>query len=272
MPLAQTLLPLYYEVHGGGPPVLLISGTGANLKMRPSIVEDPALIEFQLLCYEHRGLGRSAPAPETSSMADYADDAARLLDYLRCERAHVLGTSFGGMVAQHFALRHPERLERLVLVCTSSGGGGGSSYPLHDLLHLSEAERWLAVLPQFDTRPEQVERMKKFAPALLAQLVHPETDAGARTQLRARANHDTWQVLSRLRSPTLVCAGRYDGVTPFANSLALVSRIRGARLAVFEGGHSCLLQDRRALPTIAGFLREGSVLRSEIDSQPSRDS
>lgn len=239
--------------------MLLISGSGANLQMRPSIAEDPALADFQTLSYEQRGLGRSGVAPERSSLADYADDAARLLDHLDWECVHVLGTSFGGMVAQHFALRHPARVEKLVLVCTSAGGAGGSSYPLHTLLHLSEAERWLTILPLFDTRPEQVARMKKLAPALLAQLVHPETEAGARTQVQARASHDTWQQLPSLGCQTLVCAGRYDGITPLVHAQALASRIAGARLAVFEGGHSCLFQDRRALPLIADFLRDGTA-------------
>lgn len=256
MPLADLPIPLYYELRGTGARLLSISGTGANLEMRPSIVEHAALAAFQILSYEQRGLGRSAAAPETSSLPDYADDAARMLDYVGWDRAHVLGTSFGGMVAQHLALRHPTRVQRLVLVCTSSGGAGGSSYPLHDLLHLSEAERWLELLLRFDTRPEQVERMKRLAPALLPHLVRRETEAGARTQILARATHNTWQALASLRCPTLVCAGRYDGITSLDTSFALASRIPGARFVVFEGGHSCLLQDRRALPAIARFLRE----------------
>lgn len=255
MPLAALPVPLYFELRGEGARVLSISGSGANLGMRPSILDDPALAAFQILSYEHRGLGRSGVAAKDSALADYADDAARLLDHLGWEHAHVLGVSFGGMVAQHLALRHPARVQRLVLACTSSGGAGGSSFPLHELLHLGAAERWLTTLPRFDTRPEQIEKLKRLAPAILAQIVDPRTEAGARTQLRARAQHDVWEALPGLKCPTLVCAGRYDGVAPLANSVALSTRIPGARLAVFEGGHSFLLQDRRALPTVARFLR-----------------
>jgi 3-oxoadipate enol-lactonase len=256
MPHASLPLALYYELRGRGPRLLSISGSGANLTMRPSIVEDPALAAFELLSYDHRGLGRSAPGPEGAEMADYANDAVQLLDQLGWESAHVLGVSFGGMVAQHLALRYPARVQRLVLCCTSAGGAGGSSYPLHTLMHLSTAERWQTTLPLFDVRPEQVEKMRKRAPKILAQVVDPGTEAGSRNQLLARAKHDLWEQLPQLRCPTLVCAGRYDGIAPLANSMALAQRIPSARLAIFEGGHSFLLQDRRALPYIARFLIE----------------
>lgn len=255
MPVAPLPIPLYYELRGSGPRLLSISGSGANLEIRPAIHTDPALAELEVLSYDQRGLGRSGPAPADTCMHDYADDAARLMDHLGWERAHVLGVSFGGMVAQHLALRHPDRVERLVLACTSSGGAGGSSHPLHTLLHLHTRERWHTTLPLFDTRPEQIEKMRKQADKIIAQLVDASTDAGARTQLLARAHHDVWDQLPLLRCPTLVCAGRYDGIAPLANSLALVSRIRGARLNVFEGGHSFLLQDRRAPSAIVRFLR-----------------
>jgi len=255
MPHARLPIPLYYELHGRGARLLSISGSGSNLNMRPTIVTHPALAELEILSYEHRGLGRSGAAPETSQMADYADDAARLLDHVGWDSAHVIGVSFGGMVAQHLALRHPERVQRLVLACTSSGGAGGSSYALHTLMHLSTAERWQTTLPLFDTRPAEVEKMRQLMPVILEQVVDPATDRGARTQLRARAAHDTWERLSQLRSPTLVCAGRYDGIAPLANSVALASRIPGAKLWVFEGGHSFLHQDRRALSTVARFLQ-----------------
>ena len=118
---------------------------------------------------------------------------------------------------------------------------------------------WHVTLPLFDTRPEQIEKLRKQADAIIAQVVDPATEVGARKQLLARAHHDVWEQLPQLRCPTLVCAGRYDGIAPLSNAMALTARIRGARLAVFEGGHSFLLQDRRAPITVARFLREAGV-------------
>ena len=258
MPHTPLPIPLYYELRGRGPRLLSISGSGSNLGIRPSVVKDPAFAEFELLSYDHRGLGHSGQAAGQPQMQDFADDAVRLLDHLGWESAHVLGVSFGGMVAQHLAVRHPQRVQHLVLACTSSGGAGGSSYPLHELLHLRASERWHTTLPLFDTRPEQIEKLRKQADTIIAQVVDPSTEAGARAQLLARAHHDVWEQLPQLRCPTLVCAGRYDGIAPLANSMALTARIPGARLGVFEGGHSFLLQDRRAPITVARFLRESA--------------
>src|SRR5262245_65159499 len=79
-------------------------------------------------------------------MADYANDAAGLLDAIGWDDARVMGVSFGGMVAQEFALRHPQKVSRLVLACTSAGGEGGARYPLEQLAALPFEERFFRQL------------------------------------------------------------------------------------------------------------------------------
>ena len=74
-------------------------------------------------------------------MKQYADDAADLINKLQLPRLPVMGVSFGGMVAQELAIRHPDKVSKLVLACTSSGGKGGSSYPLHELEDLNSNDR-----------------------------------------------------------------------------------------------------------------------------------
>ena len=74
-------------------------------------------------------------------MADYAADAAALLDHVGWDTCRVVGVSFGGMVAQELAVTSPERVERLALLCTSPGGASGASYPLHELAALPTDER-----------------------------------------------------------------------------------------------------------------------------------
>ena len=145
-------LELYYERKGEGPPLLFISGTGGDLRIKPNVFDGPLPASFELLSYDQRGLGRSAKPDRAYAMADYADDAAALLDALGWERVPVLAVSFGGMVGQELVLRHPQRVSRLVLACTSPGGEGGSSYPLHEVEHLSREERARKVIPISDLR------------------------------------------------------------------------------------------------------------------------
>src|SRR5581483_8520073 len=103
------------------------------------------------------------------AMADYADDAAALMDHVGWDRAKVVGVSFGGMVAQELVLRHPDKVQRLVLACTSPGGAGGASYPFHEIQHLTAEERARHLMPVSDTRRD--EAWAKANPETYAQLL-----------------------------------------------------------------------------------------------------
>ena len=255
---------LHYEVAGSGPPVLFISGTGGDLRTSPGPFDSPLARRCTLAAYDQRGLGQSDKPEGPYSMADYADDAAALLDDLGWPTAGVIGVSFGGMVAQELAIRHPDRVERLVLACTSPGGALGASYPLHELEDVPDGVRNPRLLELADTRcdPEwQAEHPDEVAAVLAYRRQSeersrsdPEARAGALLQLAARAEHDTGDRLASISCPTLVCGGRYDGIAPPANSEALASHIPGAELAMFEGGHMFFIQDRTAWPRITEFL------------------
>ena len=122
---------IYYELRGAGPRLMLISGTGGDLRKKPNAFDMPIAERFELLAYDQRGLGQSSCPDIEYTMADYADDAAALLDAVGWASCAIMGISFGGMVAQEFAIRYPQMVERIVLACSSSGGAGGASYPLH---------------------------------------------------------------------------------------------------------------------------------------------
>jgi len=142
---------LYWEHGGSGPRLLFCNGSGTTLQaVRPLL--DLVAARFDLLAWDYRGLGRSVPLTGPYAMADLAADVAGLLEIAGWDTCRVLGVSFGGMVAQEFAVTHPERVERLALACTSAGGGGGSSYPLHKLQQLPPGERAAAQLKLADSR------------------------------------------------------------------------------------------------------------------------
>jgi 3-oxoadipate enol-lactonase len=264
MPTAKLpSLELYYERAGDGPPLLFISGTGGDLRVKPNMFDAPLAKAFDLVAYDQRGLGRSEKPDAPYTMADYADDAAGLMDHVGWGSARVIGVSFGGMVAQELALRHGAKVERLVLACTSPGGAGGASYPFHQIQHLKGEARAKFLIPISDTRRDEA-----WAAAnadTYAQLVamsasdphagEPGREMGARRQLEARAGHDTWDRLGDIRCPVMIAAGRYDGVALPATQERMAARIPGAALQFFEGGHLFMVQDRAAYPAIAAFLK-----------------
>src|SRR5580692_394953 len=142
---------LYWEQRGAGPRLLFCNGSGTTLQtVRPLL--DLVAARFDLLAWDYRGLGRSVPLTGPYTMADLAADAVGLLEIAGWDVCRVLGVSFGGMVAQEFAVTNPERVERLALACTSAGGGGGSSYPLQNLRELPSEGRSAAQLKVTDSR------------------------------------------------------------------------------------------------------------------------
>jgi 3-oxoadipate enol-lactonase len=194
------------------------------------LAESPLGQAFELLSYDQRGLGRSSVPPWPYAMADFAADAAALIDAVGWDDCLVIGLSFGGMVAQELAIRHPERVTRQV-----------------GLLDTRWDEAW---------RRDHPDMVALIAQRMPAAEQPPE---GLTNQLAARAQHDTTARLGRIACPTLVCGGRYDGIAPPANSERLAQEIPDARLALFDGGHAFMLQDPAAWPAILEFLGGGTA-------------
>lgn len=255
-------LNMYYERAGAGEPLLFISGTGGDLRVKPNVFDGGLGQAFDLLAFDQRGLGQTDKPDVAYSMAQYADDAAALMDHVGWDSALVVGVSFGGMVAQELVLRHPQKVRRLVLACTSPGGAGGASFPFHEIDHLKGEARARHLMAFSDTRRD--EAWAKANPELYEQLVQmsatdpfasePGRERGAWRQLEARSHHDTWERLPQIAVPTLIAAGRYDGVALPETQLNLAMQIPGSTLRFFKGGHLFMIQDRTAVPAIADFL------------------
>ena len=256
---------LYHEFHGveNGVAVLNIGGSGGDLR-RTFPDRWPLNKFFRVLSYDQRGLGRSGQPDGPYTMEQYADDAAALIEQAGWERCHVVGTSFGGMVALNLAVRHRHLVDRMVLNCTSPGGTH-PSYPLHELSGMEPDVAFPQRMKLNDIRwnpsaAEPTPGLGVFYDVIAERartVPSPDALAGLRRQLLARAEHDVEAHLATIDHPTLVCAGEYDGTAPLANSRFLADRMPNAELAVFDGGHLFFLQDRTAYPTMIEFLANG---------------
>ncbi len=260
MPFADlSAATIHHDQAGDGPPLLVINGTGSDLRNKPNPLQWPIVKQHTVLAYDHRGLGQSTPhEPGTQpTMADFAADAAELVDHVGWERFAVLGISFGGMVAQELAIAAADRVSKLVLACTSSGGDGGASYPLHELYAGPAAARGETYLDIADLRHRTDPALLDRARAAMAARPMPEiVPDGLTRQLEARRHHDTWERLHQITCPTFVMFGRHDGVAPPENSEALARQIPDARLSGYEGGHMFLAQDRSSWTDLLAFLTD----------------
>lgn len=262
MPTARANgIDIHYEVHGSGPRLLVCNGSGGTIAAAKPMV-DKLAAQFEVLIHDQRCLGRTTVTETTPTMADYAADAAALLDHVGWETTRVFGISFGGMVAQEFAVTWPQRVERLALLCTSPGGAGGSSFPLHTVPSLPIEEQQRLRLHLADSRYDEAFLAAHPFDQMLVDLASagraaPKTDEqlrGEALQLEARSHHDVWDRLGAITCPTLVTCGEFDALAPPANSEAIASRITGSELRRYQGGHAFVWQDRQAWPDLIEFL------------------
>jgi 3-oxoadipate enol-lactonase len=246
---------LHYETAGRGPRLMIVSGTGSDTRRLPGPFAWPGADRFEAVAYDHRGLGQSIDHVEAvPTMAVFAGDALALADALHWDRFGVLGISFGGMVAQELALAAGDRVSRLVLAVTSPGGAGGSSYPLHEVYAMDADERRALMPDLLDTRAAADPEIHASILRFMAAAPEGEPPPGLLRQLEARSHHDTWDRLGALRVPTLVLAGRFDGIAPLETVSRLAAAIPGAELVVRDGGHVLLADDPQAWVRIGAFL------------------
>ncbi|MCW2873274.1 MAG: alpha/beta hydrolase fold [Streptomyces oryziradicis] len=250
-----------YQRSGSGPRLLFLNGSGGTLAESAPLLAFLAR-HFDVAAFDQRGLGRTGLPDSPYAMADLAADAAALADHLGWERFRLLGVSFGGMVAQELAVTAPDRIERLALLCTSPGGAGGSSFPLHTLVDMAPADRAALYTRILDTRftPEWLaghDADRALTAGLVERSAPQKSDQvlnGEALQMAARSGHDVYERLPRVDCPTLVAAGRYDGIAPPENSAAIGKQIPYAELRLFDGGHLFFIQDPAAFPEIIRFL------------------
>jgi pimeloyl-ACP methyl ester carboxylesterase len=247
---------LYWESHGDGEPLLCIMGLGGDSRYWD--FQTPTFARrHRTLVFDNRGVGHSDKPPGPYSIAAMAEDAAAVLDAAGVGRAHVLGISMGGMIAQELALSHPERVGALVLACTfarpdrqtealatEGAAQAGAPSPLSLLreganidvsgLDLQQMFRFMMSLI---VSPEFIAREKAWLKELMTRsIASGSTMEHFLAQVGAVFRHDASARLATLKAPTLILTGDADRVVPPHHSDELHRLIPGSELVKLPGG------------------------------------
>lgn len=235
---------LFYETRGAGESLILIPGFASGAWNWFCQVAELSK-DFQIITFDPRGIGKSRASDENLknlSMRTFVEDVAQILDELKIERAHVLGASFGGFVAQEFAFSFPDRLNKLILACTTAGGARHvrptvevlRSFAPDPNLPLGEKIRRF-IRPAFTdeynrNHAAEIERVCRMREQNIA------SDAVYLAQLQAAFSLDTESRLGEIQTETLVISGDQDRVVPMRNSVNLAEKLSNAKLEIVENG------------------------------------
>ena len=245
---------IYYEIHGQGEPLVFISGAGVSHE--PTLAIIPIYAEqFKCILFDNRGVGKTdAPdIPYTTEMM--ADDLAGMLDVIGISKANISGTSMGGMIAQQFAIHYPERVNRLILMCTYCGGT--KSVPIHES-DLSDIDTVVSkcMTKQFIAEnPEVVENFKSW-------FSQGTSTVGMKHQGEAVMSHDTYENLSKITAPTLIIAGDSDQIIPHENSNILASNIPNSELVILPNAGHIMIEAGIQPHTLSIKFLKGESVRS----------
>ena len=231
---------LHYEERGEGLPLLLIMGYGTSAVLWSDAYVERMARSFRVIAPDNRGTGGSEKRDEPIEIATMADDAAALLDELGIASTHVYGVSMGGMIAQELALRHPEKVQRLVLGCTHPGKRGVRAAP--EVLALIGPAKGLPpreavgrIYQAMCTEATRRDRTEFLDDMTTGLLVRPTQVVTLVRQMEAALSFDSYDRLPEITAPTLVITGDCDILVPPENSRILAERIPNARLLVLPG-------------------------------------
>jgi 3-oxoadipate enol-lactonase len=266
---------IWWEARGDGPPVLLIMGLGYPAAMWYRML--PHLTgAYRVIVFDNRGVGSTGVPEGPYSIEQMAGDAVAVLDAAGVERAHVVGASMGGFIAQEVVLNHAARVRSLVLACT---GPNGPEMVPPDPEALAMLTRRTSLTPR---QAAYIARPFVYAPDTPDEVVdgdievrlrQPTTPEGYSNQLQAvLAHRGTYDRLPQIAVPTLVVHGTVDKLVNPSNAALLADRIPGARLVMVDGASHILFSDRtqETATALRRFLDEVAKAGSKAGSQASK--
>ena len=215
-------LSVHYQVRGNGPALLMSMGLSFSLLDWGDELPNELAKHYQVILFDNRDAGQTTSSlTKNYTIADLADDAAGLLQALKIDHAHIFGVSMGGMIAQQFALRHANKLDKLILGCTMAGGN--CSIPAN---FESLTQRSLLELLFTPTYLANFSNKKKAQDFLAETKRYHSKEEGLFRQMEATALHDTCNTLQDIKAPTLIITGDSDEVILPGNSDILKQKIK----------------------------------------------
>jgi pimeloyl-ACP methyl ester carboxylesterase len=234
---------IYYHERGSGEPLVLLMGFGAD----GTVWEKHAAVyekHFRCIILDNRGVGKSDQPAGPYNTATMARDTIAVMDHAGVKQAHVAGISMGGAIAQEVAINFPDRVKKLLLVCTWPKFNNYAKAVYENLKHIRASvsgehfmellQLWIFAPPYYQKNWQEL----KNAAAEAGRNPTPQSRNGFEGQLDACINHDTVERLHKIKSPVLVTAGLMDIFTPPQFSEVLHEKISGSAYSTFpEGGH-----------------------------------
>lgn len=243
MPYAQVAgRKLFYTRRGRGEPLLLIQGMAGHHQLWGERFLSSLEQDFDLVTFDHRGIGSSDRVDAAFTVADLAEDAAGVIAAVGWSDAHVVGISMGGMVAQELVLNHPDLVRTLTLGCSWAGGPGGSvsatAYRWVEAMATREVELSLSTGFEANLSARFTAHLDNYAIFRRLSLAVKVPAQVVEMQFRAGLAHDTSERLPTVTTPTLALHGTADALVAVTNSEHIVGLIPDARLELFDGvGH-----------------------------------
>jgi 3-oxoadipate enol-lactonase len=238
---------IHYEISGSGPWVTLAHSLATDLTLWDELAAALAT-RFSVLRYDARGHGRTSAPDEPYSFPQLVADLVGLLDALKIERTHFVGLSMGGMLAQHFALAAPQRLDKLVVVSSTSRVPVEGRAMWSERIAIARSQGMAAhvegTLARWFTAPYRAAHPEVMA--RIGKLIRSTPVAGFAGWGAAISGLDITARLGAVTAPTLVVVGAEDPGTPPAASEAIAAAIPGARLEIIPSASHQLVIEQAA--------------------------
>lgn len=232
----------YYEEAGSGEPLVLVMGLSGDLQGW-ALTSPTLATHFRVITYDNRGAGRSGAPDRPYTIAGMADDLAALLDALNIQKAHILGFSMGGYIAQEFALKYPARVNRLILLSTAPAIDGYGRVVVGNWINVQRSnmsrEQAVRFRAPYLYTADLLDDEDRYERAIQNAVSNPyaQQDHALIRQAQAILGFDASSRLGGIKADTLIVTGKDDLLVPPRNSEKLNKLIPGSRLQVLDGGH-----------------------------------